>query len=134
QDFKGAVDDLEHARDLSAAPTQVYFMLARIRARAGDQAGADRDKAEGLRRPPTDDLDWVVRGLARMDADPEAALGDFDQALRLNSRNIAALRNKAHALSELLRRPADAVKVLDTLLAFYPDAVADRASRGVLLA
>jgi tetratricopeptide (TPR) repeat protein len=134
RDFDGAIEDLDRARDQPASPTQVYFMVARIRAAAGDRDGAARDHAEGLRRPPTDDVDFVVRGLARMAAEPQAAFDDFDQALRLNDRNLPALRNKAHVLSERLGRPADAVVVLDTLLERYPDAVADRASRGVLLA
>jgi serine/threonine protein kinase/tetratricopeptide (TPR) repeat protein len=133
-DFDGAINDLDRARDLPGAPTQVYFMAARIRSAAGDRDGAARDHAEGLRRPPTDDVDFVVRGLARMTAEPQAALDDFDQALRLNDRNLSALRNKAHVLSEWLGLPAEAVVVLDTLLERYPDAIADRASRGVLLA
>jgi tetratricopeptide (TPR) repeat protein len=134
RDFDGAVRDLERVRDLPGSPTQVYFMLARIRAGAGDRAGAARDQAEGLRRPPTSDADWVVRGLARLGGDPEAALKDLDQALQLNERNVAALRNKAHVLSERLNRPADAITTLDALLERYPDSTPDRASRGVLLA
>jgi deazaflavin-dependent oxidoreductase (nitroreductase family) len=37
---------------------------------AGNIPGADADRAEGLRREPCDEVSWVARGLARMDADP----------------------------------------------------------------
>ncbi len=134
RDFGGSIADLESARDAAGAPTQVYFMLARVRAQAGDPTGAERDRDEGLRHSPTDDFDWVVRGLARMADDPPAALADFDQALALNPRYAPALRNKAHVFAEVLNRPADAVAALDALLEHAPDSLADRAARGVVLA
>ncbi len=68
-----------------------------------------------------------------MSVEPRAALDDFDQALKLNSRSLSALQNKAHILSKMGRNE-EAIKALDKLVACYPDFVLARAGRGVLLA
>jgi tetratricopeptide (TPR) repeat protein len=131
--YAEAAADLSRALELGAAPTHVYFLRAAVRERAGDSAGAEQDRAEGLRRPPTDEMGWLTRGYARMNADPKAALDDFDQALKLNARSLAALQNKAHILSKLGRNE-EAAKVLDKAVELYPDFIQARAGRGVLLA
>jgi eukaryotic-like serine/threonine-protein kinase len=131
--YAGATADLSRALELGAAPTHVYFLRAAVRERAGDSAGAEQDRAEGLRRPPTDEMGWLTRGYARMNADPKAALEDFDQALKLNARSLAALQNKAHILGKLGRNE-EAAKVLDKAVEIYPDFIQARAGRGVLLA
>src|SRR5262249_57575027 len=89
-------------------------------ARGGDAKGAKEGRETGLRLEPQDELSFVVRGSARLPADPKGALADFDGALGLNPRSLHALQNKANALSEFLRRPADAIEVLDRLLQLYP--------------
>jgi serine/threonine protein kinase/tetratricopeptide (TPR) repeat protein len=131
--YDGAVADLTRALELGGPPTHLYFLRASVKERAGDAAGAKRDRAAGLRRPPTDEMGWLVRGYARINADPRAALADFDQALRLNARSLAALQNKAHILSKLGRNE-EAIRALDRLVGAYPDFVPARAGRGVLLA
>jgi serine/threonine protein kinase/Flp pilus assembly protein TadD len=132
KDHAGAVEDLTRALEHGASATRVYFMRARARERAGDREGARRDHEEGLRREPTDEKSWVARGLARLGAEPERALEDFDRALALNPRSRPALQNKAHALAERLGRTEEAVRVLDTVVALYPDYTPARSSRGVL--
>src|SRR5206468_10681054 len=106
---------------------------AAVRERAGDREGAKQDRAEGMRRPPTDEMGWLIRGYARINADPRAAVEDFDQALKLNARSLAAMQNKAHILSKLGRNE-DAARVLDKAVELYPDFILARAGRGVLLA
>ncbi len=133
-DDQGALADLTDVLDTGLAPTRVYFVRARVRARLGDREGARQDRDEGIRREPVDEKDWVARGVARHDGDPKGALADFDQALRINPESLDALQNKAGVLSEKLGRAADAVAVLDRLVALYPDDVLGRAGRGVLLA
>jgi serine/threonine protein kinase/tetratricopeptide (TPR) repeat protein len=128
-----AVADLTRALELGASPTHVYFLRAAARERAGDQEGARQDRAEGLRRPPTDEMDWLTRGYARINADPQAALTDFDAALKLNARSLAALQNKAHILSKLGRND-EAARALDLAVEAHPDFVPARAGRGVILA
>src|SRR5262249_33120116 len=89
---------------------------------------------EGLKRTPEDELSWVARGMARLAREPEGALADFEEALRLNPRSREALQNKAHVLAEVLGKTAEAVAVLDQSVRYYPDHVPARGGRGVLLA
>jgi tetratricopeptide (TPR) repeat protein len=130
--YAEAADDLTRALELGAAPTHVYFLRAAVRERAGDRIGAQQDRAEGLRREPTDEMGWLTRGYARM-GNPRDALDDFDQALKLNARSLAALQNKAHLLSKL-ERNEEAARALDRAIEAHPDFVPARAGRGVLLA
>jgi eukaryotic-like serine/threonine-protein kinase len=133
-DHARAVDDLTAALDLGAPETRIYFLRSEARKRSGDAAGAERDRAEGLRRSPADPESWVSRGLARVADDPTGAVADFDQALRLDPGARSALQNKASTLSERLGRTQDAVVELDRAVSLYPDFVPARVGRGVLLA
>ena len=87
------------------APVRALFLRATARERLGDREGAARDRAEGLRRRPNDELSWVVRGLARLQSDPQGALADFDAALAINPRSKSALENKAHRPGRDARPP-----------------------------
>jgi tetratricopeptide (TPR) repeat protein len=130
-DFMGAVADLDHALENREAPVRALFIRARARDRLNYREGAARDRAEGLRRQPSDELSWVVRGLARLPDDPRGALSDFDAALALNPRSKAALQDKAHVLAERLGRTEEAVGALSTALLHHPDYVEALAARGV---
>jgi eukaryotic-like serine/threonine-protein kinase len=134
KDFRGAVGDLTRALEFKDAPTRALFLRARTRDALGDKAEASRDRAEGLRREPTDAVSWVVRGLARLPGDPRAALADFDAALALNPRFVSALQNKANVLSEHLGRVEEAIRVLDAAVKLNPGYVKALAGRGVLRA
>lgn len=131
---------VEAERDLSIvlarsdAPARAFFLRSRVRKFIGDQDGAEQDRVEGLRRTPGDALDWTTRGVWRMEKEPALALSDFDEALRRNPRFREALQNKAIVLADYLKRPSDAIDVLDHLLELYPNQVAARAGRGVYLA
>ena len=131
---KQAIDDLTSALDRNFAETRVYFLRAKLRERVRDFAGAKADLAEGMRREPTDELSWISRGLAFLPADPKRAVSDFDQALALNPRSLAALQNKAHVLGKYFKKTEEAIQVLDRAIALYPDDVRPRAGRGVNLA
>jgi tetratricopeptide (TPR) repeat protein len=130
---RGALADLDTALQAGAPYTRVYFLRAGLREQLGDRAGARADRAEGMRRRPVDALSWVTRALARMDAEPHAALADLDAALALNPRERAALQNRAHVLAEKLNRPGEALASLDRLVTLGDDVLV-RAGRGVLLA
>jgi eukaryotic-like serine/threonine-protein kinase len=132
--FTGAVADLSRALDNPDAPVRAFFLRARAREQLGDREGAANDRALGLARQPSDELSWVVRGLAHLPANPRGALSDFDAALALNPRSRSALQNKAHVLSEQLGRPEEAIRALDTALQYYPDSGEALGGRGVLLA
>ena len=133
-DARGAIDDLSNVLARRDPPTRAYFIRAAARDRAGDREGAGRDREEGQKQTPQDDLGWVARGLSRLPRDPKGALADMEQALRLDPRSFPALQDKAAILSDYLGRTEEAVKVLDAATGLYPDAVTSRAGRGVLLA
>ena len=129
-----AESDLTKALDQPEAPVGLYFLRAKVRRSLDDAAGAERDRAEGMKRPPADALSWNTRGVWRRKENPQLALGDFDAALQLNPRLREALQNKALVLADQLDRPGDAVASLDRLLEMYPNHLEARAGRGVYLA
>ena len=90
-------------------PLRAYFLRARVRAKQGDREGARRDQEEGFRGEPRDERDLTARGLARQPRDPQAALADYEAALKLNPRYRAALQNKANVLAENLGRTEEAI-------------------------
>ena len=132
--FPEAIADLDDAQRRDPTFSRVFFVRARARAKMGDSEGARRDRADGLRAQPVDELGWIDRALARVESDPIAALGDLDQALKLNPRSLLALQNKAFILGERLGRQEDAVHVLNKEVALYPGFVRGRIGRGVHLA
>jgi tetratricopeptide (TPR) repeat protein len=133
-DWAGAEADLTHLLQRPNPSLRAYFLRAKVRQKAGDLAGARQDWQEGLRREPSEEKDWIARGVARQTLEPEAALRDFLNALQLNPRSRTALLDQAHVLAELLGRTAEAVQVLNDLVSLYPDYVHARASRGVYYA
>jgi tetratricopeptide (TPR) repeat protein len=132
--YNEAEADLTHALEAGTRATRVYFIRANVRQRAGDLPGAAADRAEGLRREPCDEVSWVARGVARMEADPNGALGDFDRALDVNPHYLSALEDRAAVLAERLGRPDDAVEALGRAIRVAPESGQPRAGRGVLLA
>ncbi len=127
---------LEIDRALQLAPdTSRYIMIrSRLKRKKGDLAGADRDLGLVKNLEPRDPEDWIMRGLAHISDNPEAALADFRQAAKSPSQAIVARQNMAHVLSERLQRPQEALEVLSELLAEQPDFVLARAGRAVLYA
>ena len=116
------------------APTRVYFVRAQVREAAGDKAGAAADRAEGMKRPPTDPASFVTRGRARERTDPEA-LADYRR--RRTARPVLhprALINIASVLGERLNRVDEALTATDHLLELYPDHPIGRGGRAVYLA
>jgi serine/threonine protein kinase/tetratricopeptide (TPR) repeat protein len=103
-DHRGAIDDLNLALKHHLGATRVYFLRSRIREVIGDKKGARSDREEGLKQKPTDEKSWIARGYARMVAEPDEALADFDEALKLNPESIPALMNKAHILVQDRRK------------------------------
>jgi serine/threonine protein kinase/Tfp pilus assembly protein PilF len=129
-----AVEDLTRALELGVPAARVQLIRAQAREKAGDRAGAERDRAEALRGAPADEAAWVARGVARVAGAPADALADFDRALDKDPRYLPALENRAHVLAERLGRTEDAVRALDRAIILYPECGRARAARGVLLA
>ncbi|MEX2188659.1 MAG: protein kinase [Pirellulales bacterium] len=134
QNFAAAERDLTDALADPEAESRLYFLRARVRGQLHDQEGAQRDRREGLRRTPRDELSWVARGLAQLPSSPDRALSDFRAALEINPKSLPALRNVAHVLSERLGKNDEALASLDRVVELAPHDIDARASRGVLAA
>lgn len=115
RDFPAAIEDLLKAEDLGG-PTRIYFLRARYRAADGDRAGAIADHRAGLAAVPSDEKSWVSRGIAKLAKTPEAALADFQEAIRLNPNSLDGLRNVAHVLSERMKKPQQAIDALTKII------------------
>jgi serine/threonine protein kinase/Tfp pilus assembly protein PilF len=143
KEYKAAVADVDRVLELEAPQPLPYMVRARLWEQLGEPARAKQDRAAGIDCVPTDEKNWVARGLLRKQADPKAAVADFDRALALNPRSAEALQNKAHVLAdwmgaktyeEYLDYTRQAVAVLDRSLQLHPDYLQARSGRGVLLA
>jgi tetratricopeptide (TPR) repeat protein len=128
----------EAERDLAAAvvirPDQprAFFMLARVRRSLGQSDAAEADLRRGFELRPKSVDDWLARGHARLDVDPDGALSDFRQALRLDPRSRSAMRNIAHVLADVKERPDDALRMIDQILELSTQDADDLISRAVL--
>lgn len=129
-----AIEDLEAAVERGAQQTRVHFILARLKAAAGDAQAAAESRKRGLNLAPRDEQSWVARGVARLPDEPQDALQDFRAALRFNPRSQPAWQNIAHVLAERLGRPEEALLALDTLVELNGSDVSALAARGVLRA
>jgi serine/threonine protein kinase/Flp pilus assembly protein TadD len=133
--LKGAEADLSKALALGAPAIQILNYRQQVRRALGDVIGADADRERCATLRPESEADFIARGNARLeDADPEGALDDYREAMRINPRSLNALENQILALDERLARPEDALAVADRLTGLSPDYAAGRVNRGVLLA
>ncbi len=128
-----ALADLETAQKKGFVGTRIYFQLARVKRLLGDEAGANAEFQRGLQTTPNDARSWDSRGFARMQRDPQGALRDFDEALKLDPTMQNALMNKAHVLAEILHRPNEARTVLERAISAYPEYAPALAGQAVIL-
>lgn len=110
---------------------RAYLQRAKLKKLGGDPDGAAADTAAALPLTPTDEIGWLLRGLAQVDADPAAALADIRQAVKLNPYYVTALRNEVHVL-EKLKRYDEAAAVMERVLPLAPRDMVLLASSGVL--
>lgn len=125
------LDAVLAAPDPGGMHVRAYLQRAKWRKASGDAAGADADVAAALPLRPTDEIGWLLRGLARADADPAAALGDIEQAVRLNPQYVTALRNQVFVL-EKLKRYDDAAEVMEKVIPLAKGDMVLLVSRGLL--
>ena len=131
-DFAGASADLTAVLERSPQSCDLLFQRARVRSKARDAAGAKADMATLMNSTPVTVRGWITRALAQRD--PNAALYDLDQALKLDPQSESALQNRANILDGKLNKPAEAIVALDELLKYHPESADALAGRGVLLA
>jgi eukaryotic-like serine/threonine-protein kinase len=117
--IKEAVRDLDRAESLGAEHPKLYSLRSRCYVSLNQIDAGAEDLQTLLKIRPSDTDGWCVRGEAKLAAEPpdaSGALADFEEALRLEPRFVAALRGKASCLSEHLRRPDDAIEVIRAVL------------------
>ena len=131
--YPEAIADLNRAMELGYTPTSVYLLRSRVHGRMNDLKAAERDFAEGIKVVPTDERGWLSRAQAQLFRDPAGALADYEEALELNPRLIAALQGKAHLLSRTGKN-ADSAEVLTRIIDINPDSPDAWSGRGVLRA
>ncbi len=129
-----ALADLDAALATGEAPPRALLLRSRIRRQLGDGAGAQNDLAAGIAAPPADVEGWVARGIARLDANPDAALADFQQALELNPLSVLALKNVVHVTADRLQRSEEALAALDDWIEIEPKNAHALVGRAVLYA
>jgi tetratricopeptide (TPR) repeat protein len=136
KNYSGALSDLMTAASLPEAPqARIHFQAAEVLRMMGDLAGAEREKALGLKTDCMTEFDWIARGNCELgNKAPEAALECFLEASKLNPESVIPLYNQAMALAGIKGRMEDAIKVLDKTLSLYPEYVDARSLRGLYLA
>lgn len=126
-----ALECLNAAVRNGATETRIHFVRSRVLSELGRAAEASAARRRGLELEPRDWISWISRGVVKMKADPDGAVYDFQQAVRLKPsspipwRNIASVRAKRGRLES-------AIEAFDRLLELDPDSTVDRTGRGVL--
>ncbi len=133
--YADAEADFTKELESGSTETRLYFLRANARSLQNNATGAEKDRAEGMDREPSDELSWVTRGLEKAAAgDTTGAIVDYDRALKLHPHSYLALMNKANVYDEKLHRETDAIAVLNLIVAHHPYHATARAGRAVLSA
>jgi serine/threonine protein kinase/TolA-binding protein len=126
-----AEQDITRAIQLGAPETRAYFLRSSLRRQQQQHDLAAEDFAEGLARTPSDELSWIARGVARVHTEPEQALEDFRQALRLYPASRSALVNMVFVLTEKLHRDDEGLVAINRLIELDPTDTDGLAARAV---
>jgi serine/threonine protein kinase/Flp pilus assembly protein TadD len=132
--FREAEQDFTEALAWDAVPAQVYTYRAQARDQLGNKSAAAEDRLAARAHPPRREADFLARGLALVETDPDAALADFQKAAELNPRSLPALQNQAHVLAEKLGDLDGALDAMTRAVELFPEVAAARAGRAVVLA
>jgi tetratricopeptide (TPR) repeat protein len=132
--FEEALDQLKLCEQLRSSSTRVWMTRSRVARSAGNAELANHSLSLVRTTEPDEPDGWVLRGLARLSESPDKALQDFAEGQKFPSTRFSAGQNRAHVLSELLGRPAEAIDVLSTLIEEDPNFLPALAGRAVLLA
>ena len=130
--IREAVQDADQALAGGVPPARVYLMRSKLQNDLGEREKAQRDLAEGLKQTPVDCQGWIDRGKARLRlGDAPGGLADFAAAARCNPLSREAIHDQAYVQGELLKRPADAVRLLDRELELDPNQPVIIVCRGI---
>ncbi|MFO0941493.1 MAG: serine/threonine-protein kinase [Pirellulales bacterium] len=129
-----ALEDLNWIIQQRQASPRIYSLRSQLNAAVGDIQTAKADVQAALAAKPFAADDWVARGVLKIQSDPKGALADFEQALKLDSSNMAAHFNSAHVCSEMLGDLPSAISSLTALEKSAQESASVIASRGILYA
>lgn len=129
-----ALDALNNAIAGGWKSVSGFAFRGKLKQQLGNDAEAKQDLARAVACRPASELDWVRRGTLLLPTDPQAAMRDFQQAVRLNPNSLAGRQNLAHVLAEQLARPEDSIEHLDALTQLDASNAERWAGRGVVLA
>ena len=129
-----ALADLNAAMEDGCRESRAYFLRSRVHQKLGHAREALADLQAGLQQTPVDAISWIARGVARMNSDPQAALADFESALKLDPTASEARHNQAHVHAEILDQPQRAIEALNSCLKYDANDTMALAGRGVLRA
>jgi serine/threonine protein kinase/Flp pilus assembly protein TadD len=132
--FRDAEADFTEALARGAVPAQVYLLRAMVRAKQGKKAQAEEDRKAAVAHPPCQEMDFLVRGRARVNTDPLGALADFRAAAAINPQSLSALQNQAHVLAERLGDLPGALEAASKAVKSHPKVATARIGLAVVLA
>ncbi|MBL8813537.1 MAG: protein kinase [Planctomycetaceae bacterium] len=130
--LKDALSSYDKAIEYKFPETRIHFAKADLLELMGNKDEARLAKESGLKLTPKDDRSWVARGLAQLPNSPELAVQDIRRAFELNPSSHDAFRNLSMVLSEYLKKPDEAIVVLDAAILVHPQDEYLWAGRGVL--
>ncbi len=128
-----ALRDFQQALDLGFGGSRIYLARAEIHQQLGDPQAAGQDRQRGIAEEPRDEMGWIVRGMAQLESDHDAATRDLERALALNPNSREALQQMAHIYAEVLGQNDQALVWISRLQAAYPQYAVAAASKAVLL-
>lgn len=132
-DANAAAALLEALLQLAPGEANTLHMLAAVKQRAGDQAGALKLFDEATRRAPNAAPFHFNRANLLLEMGRNAdALDGYDAALKLRPRHAETWRNRARALREM-DRAAEALLSCDEALRLAPGDPAAQHERGLIL-
>jgi serine/threonine protein kinase/Flp pilus assembly protein TadD len=127
-----AIADLDEALKRGGRQTHALLLRSKMHKKLGDAVAAKRDLDEAMRLVPTNEEGWVGRGVARASTDPEGALADFVQAVKIEPRSLPGWHNQASLLTGMKGRIPEAIAALDRADRLFPDHAPTIARRGIL--
>ncbi len=127
-----AIEDIDRALSFKQESTRLLYVKSRLYRVLGNKAKA----AESLRaaevQAPITAADWISKALTKAAQNPQQAVSDIEQALRIDPNSVSAWQNLAYIHSEILDDDRKALEALDMLLSIQPDHQEARGGRSVV--